>query len=173
MRILSEEQKNLVEKNHGLIFGFAIKNNLLIDDYYDILAIGLCMAALSYNPSKGEFSTLAYTCMGNEVKKYWKNITCSKNSPEESVISYDSSIDAEHTLTDSSSVYDNFDDILNRIFYSSFYDTLNKKEQIIFDDIVNGMTRKEIGNKLGCTHQNVSLIVKNIRKKLKLYIKKA
>ena len=35
---LTKEQQELVEKNHNLIYGFANKNKLNIEEYYGILA---------------------------------------------------------------------------------------------------------------------------------------
>ena len=44
--MLTKEQKELVENNHKLIYYYIHKNGLSVDEYYDILAIGLCKAAL-------------------------------------------------------------------------------------------------------------------------------
>ena len=43
---LTAEQQQLVIENHNLIYDFAKRKNLIIEEYYDILAIGLCNAAL-------------------------------------------------------------------------------------------------------------------------------
>ena len=51
--MLTKEQKELVENNHKLIYYYIHKNGLSLDEYYDILAIGLCKAALNFDESKG------------------------------------------------------------------------------------------------------------------------
>ena len=60
---ITEEQKKLAEENHNLIYRFLSKYNLSIDDYYDIAAIGLCKAAMTFDKSKSKFSTYAFKCM--------------------------------------------------------------------------------------------------------------
>ena len=66
---LTEEQKKLVEDNHNLIYWFARKKHIDIEEYYDILAQGLCIAAHNYNSSKGSFSAYAYLVMNTEMQK--------------------------------------------------------------------------------------------------------
>ena len=65
---LNTEQRKLVEDNHDLIYGFMTKYRLDFSTWYDICAIGLCKAGMAYDGSN-RFSTLAYHCMHNEVKK--------------------------------------------------------------------------------------------------------
>lgn len=50
---LTKEQQELVEKNHQLIYGFANQNGVDPEETYDVLAIGLCKAALSFDPARG------------------------------------------------------------------------------------------------------------------------
>ncbi len=64
---LSKDQQDLVSDNHNLIYSYANKMNLDINEYYDLLAIGLCKAAKMYDPNRGyAFSTYAYFVMRNE-----------------------------------------------------------------------------------------------------------
>ena len=72
---LNDEQRKIVENNHDLIYGYAHKMGISIDEYYDILAIGLCKAAKAFDESKGRFSTLAYCCMKNEMCRYYEGKT--------------------------------------------------------------------------------------------------
>ena len=68
---LTDDQRKLVEKNHNLIYTFARKYKINLDEYYGLLAIGLCIAARIYDPNKGlAFSTLAYQCMRNQYFNY-------------------------------------------------------------------------------------------------------
>lgn len=64
--MLNEQQKRLVDENEKLIYGFAHQYNVKLDDFYDVLAIGLCKAGMTYNKEKGMFSTYAYKVMLNE-----------------------------------------------------------------------------------------------------------
>lgn len=64
---LNDEQRKLVADNHNLIYQYLIDNNLPQDEYYDIVAIGLCKAALKYDTSKGAFSTYVYKTVRNII----------------------------------------------------------------------------------------------------------
>lgn len=79
---LTEEQRQLVADNHKLIFGYAKMHNLQIDDinriqynytsnedWYGTLATALCYAALTWDKTKGSFSSWAYLNMDGEVKR--------------------------------------------------------------------------------------------------------
>lgn len=54
---LNDEQKKLVEENHNLIYWYCHKNNLSVDEYYDMLAIELCKAVQTYDSTKSKIST--------------------------------------------------------------------------------------------------------------------
>lgn len=79
---LTEEEKRMVAENHNLIMSYAIENKLEVntnildykqtiysnEDWYGVLAWGLCYAVKTFNPEKGNFSSYAYAVMKNEVK---------------------------------------------------------------------------------------------------------
>ena len=77
MKQLNKTQQKLVEDNHNLIYSFMNKNKLSFDaveDWYGTCAVGLCKAALIFNPNKNiAFSTLAYVCMANEMKLVFRS----------------------------------------------------------------------------------------------------
>ena len=64
---LTSNQKNLVEENHNLIYGFAKLHKIDVNEHYDVLAIGLCKAAIAYDADKSKFSTYAYQKMKGEI----------------------------------------------------------------------------------------------------------
>ena len=64
---LTDEQRQLVTDNHNLIYGFLNKYHLPDYDWYDVAAIGLVNASMTYNGSTA-FSTYAYKCMFNEMR---------------------------------------------------------------------------------------------------------
>ena len=59
---LDDAQRKLVEDNHNLIYGFLRDKHLPGTDYYDLMAIAMCRAAVAYNGT-AKFSTFAYKCM--------------------------------------------------------------------------------------------------------------
>ena len=170
---LTLEQQDLVTQNHNLIYDFAKRKNLVIEEYYDILAIGLCNAALYYDSSKGKFSTLANLCMSNAVKDYWRNISADSKISEDLILSYDASKSGDEAecgdafidrLTDGISIQDM---VLSNISCDALMGVLNEKEKKVVRGITKGLTSREIAKIIDCTHQYVSVIKTNIKKKWK------
>ena len=170
MKPLTKEQQELVEKNHNLIYEFAKKKNLVLDDYYDILAIGLCKAASAYDKSRGKFSTIAYCCMNNILKEYYRYIGKQCAIPEDKILSYDvqlsdDDIDGSYidVIADDCCIQDI---VTNNIITESIMNTLNDNERIVAGLLINGMKQSEIAYQIGSSRQNVGYYVQKIRKKL-------
>lgn len=100
MKSLNAVQQQIVSDNHNLIYSFANRNGVNLDDYYDVLAIGLCKAAMIYDETKGKFSTLAYTAMNNEYKQVLRKLTAQRIIPQDKILSMDVRVQSE---TDESS----------------------------------------------------------------------
>ena len=173
---LTKEQQQLVELNHNLIYNFAKKRNLIIDDYYDILAIGLCKAAKIFNKNKGEFSTIAFRCMENELCMYWRHEQRQSSIPEDMILSYDAPINDEDSDS-RSSFLDNVADrnythdiVIENIMGNMLLDVLNDKEKSIVELLDNGLSQVDIAIKFGCTRQNISYCIKQIGKKWQRYL---
>ena len=174
MKALTKEQQELAENNHNLIYGYLHKNNLNFDDYYDVAAIGLCCASLSYESSKGEFSTYAYKCMSNEVGNYIRsNINGKTKIPEDEITSYDVILeDGSEAIVDGieNSNSNLEEDIMVSIDYLSFINLLNDKERLIVESLQNGLKQCQIAEKIECSQQYVSQVIKKIKEKwLKYY----
>lgn len=174
---LTNEQKKLVEQNHNLIYGFAKARNLLLDDYYGALAIGLCMAAQIYDKDKGNFSTVAYKCMENEVYRILNNAQKPSKIPQQNIFSYDAYMENEssdnpkcylNVLTDNK---DMCESVMNNMLLTDFLNNkLSEHDKVIISLYVDGMTHYEVAMQMGCTRQNISDRIKKIRKKLSLYL---
>lgn len=68
--VLNDQQQELAEKNHDLIYWYARNHKLDLEEYYGDLAIELCNAAYHYDESLGySFSSFAAKCMDNRIKK--------------------------------------------------------------------------------------------------------
>lgn len=74
MMKLTDEQRQLVADNHGLIYHILKQKNLSIDEYYDAAAIGLCKAASTFDESKSKFATYACIVMLNEIRMGFRQI---------------------------------------------------------------------------------------------------
>lgn len=173
--ILTKEQQELVSLNHDLIYDFAKKRNLSIEEYYDILAIGLCKSAIVFDEKKGKFSTVAFRCMKNELCNYWMHMQRKSYIPDNIILSYDAPI--SWNSDDNCSFLDKFTDnnytcdiVIDNIMSDNMFNTLTPREKKIVKYLNEGLEQKDIANILGCSKQNISYCVKQIRKKWKAYL---
>lgn len=165
---LTEEQKKLVEENHNLIYWFAKKYHVPIEEYYDVLAQGLCMAAYHYDPSKCSFSTYAYLCMNTEMHVEYRKTLRKSEIPQGNIFHYENAWQlsdliptnekTENKVIDKMS-YENLISLLN--------DILNDKDKEVLTHILNGLTMREIAKIEGTSHQAIHNRMKKIREKVK------
>lgn len=165
---LTEEQKKLVEENHNLIYWFAKKYHVPIEEYYDVLAQGLCMAAYHYDPSKCSFSTYAYLCMNTEMHVEYRKTLRKSEIPQGNIFHYENAWQlsdliptnekTENKVIDKIS-YENLTSLLN--------DILNDKDKEVLSYILNGLTMREIAKIEGTSHQAIHNRMKKIREKVK------
>ena len=170
---LNDKQRQLAEENHNLIYSFAKKFQLDLDEYYGVLATGLCKAALYYADGEFRFSTLAYTCMLNAVKSYRRDRYAQRRILNEmDVLSLDEPIlnngdDQETTVGEI--IPDKSVDVQNDCetngLQQAFSDYLNDKEREILKYLLQGLTQREIAELIGGCKQNVSQYVQRMRRK--------
>ena len=95
---LTEEQKRLVEENLAVIDRviskciYINKNicGLEYDDLYQIGAIGLCKAAMYYNPAgRATFGTYAFCVVKNALLDYLRNLTSKQHAEKDFLIEAD------------------------------------------------------------------------------------
>ena len=167
MERLTDEQRELAAKNHNLIYKYAHKKNVSAEDYYGILAIGLCKAAASYDKSKGKFSTLAMTCMNNEYQSSLRHENRKSAIPDTVKESYDNVIENEDGNCISKEFIDekSYLEMVNGNLEKEFLECLDKKEKNIVEFLISGKTHQEISDIMDCTRQNVTFCVGRIRRK--------
>lgn len=173
--MLTDEQKKLVEKNHNLIYGLADKMNLSIDEYYDILSIGLCKAAMSFDKNKGEFSTFAYSCMANEVKAYWRTFQKKSVIPAEEIVYYDAATVDEDSgnktsLSEKIPDYSMQELAMYDIMSEEFIEGLTDIEKFVVSMLLEGAKHEDIAGVIGCQRQAVTYQIKRIREKAYRYL---
>lgn len=178
--MLTNEQQKLVETNHNLIYKFAHQRNLVIDEYYDILAIGLCRAAIGYDKSKGEFSTLAFCCMYNELCMHWRHEQRQSAIPDNMIVSYGATVCNSENDSDGSgetTFLDYFADkhctddiVINNMMSNILLNVLNDKERSIVEFLVDGFSQSDIATKLNCSRQNINHYIKQIGKKWTMHL---
>lgn len=171
---MTDKQKKIAEVNHNLIYDYANRNGLDINEYYDILAIGLCKAAIAYNPLVNEkFSPLANRCMKNEMIDYYKSIQKKDCIPANNIVYYDASVKdndgvrIDNILHSNCNLDDNF--ISNEIF-DEMLNLLTEKEKDVVTLILQGLKKLEIAKKMQCEPANITYYIKTIKRKLKAYV---
>lgn len=178
---LNDKQRRLAEKNHNLIYGFAKKFQLNLDEYYGVLATGLCKAALSYVDGEFRFSTFAYTCMLNAVRRYRKDRYAQRRilnemdtlSLDEPILNngddQETTVDDDQETTVGEIIVDKSIDVQNDCetngLQQAFSDYLNDKEREILKYLLQRLTYKEIAEIMGGSKQNVGQYVQRIRRK--------
>lgn len=172
--MMTEEQRKLAEDNHNLIYDFIHKNGLNVDDYYDIFAIGLCKAAINYDSTKGEFSTLAFECMRNYFKNHLGYINKKGAIPQNQLMSYNACLvdvldgEADESFINSvilGSEFDVSEFVIGDIIHFQFLNLLKDRERVIVKLLESGLNQRQIAEKINVSQQIVSFNVKNIRKK--------
>lgn len=167
---LTESQSKLVEQNHNLIYGFAKKYNLDIEEWYGILALALCKTALSFDSEKAKFSTLYYLCASQMVEVERRKWRTQKRIPKESCISLDEPLD-DTDLTLKTCLADTRIDFVKDLELkeqlSTLLKTLSDRDKKIFELSRIGVKQDVIADIVGTPQSNVSRRLKIIRNKLK------
>lgn len=172
MKRLNEQQRRLVEENHNLIYSFLIKNKLPHDEYYDILAIGLCKAALRYEPQKGAFSTFVYSVMQCEVFHKIRDERRKKDIPEALVVSFDAVFDTDRAgdvnLLDVVESDINVEaQCLSKIAVESFFRSLDNVSLTILSMRMQGSLQQEIGNRINLSQMQISRKLSKMKEQCK------
>ena len=163
---MTNEQKALVLDNYNLIYWYAKKNNLDLEEYEDILAYALCKAANSFDPQRTpKFSMLAIICMRNEhymhVRKEMKHNCC---------LSYNNIFPLKQGNDEESVEY-----LETIIGDKSVYDRLNMLDFSVFDEVtqkvlwykIYGYSQTEISKILGYSQSWISRTLRNCEKELR------
>lgn len=172
MKRLNKQQRKLVEKNHGLIYSFLIKNKLPQDEYYDVAAIGICKAALCYDPRKGMFSTLAYKAMSSEVYHKIRDERRKKDIPQSLMSSYDVLFNTDNaenvSLVD---VIESDVDVeaqcLSKMSVESFFQSLDSISLTILRMRQQGCIQQEIGDRVNLSQMQISRKLSKMKERCK------
>ncbi len=142
--------KQLATQNHNLIYGFAHKYKLDLDEYYDLLAIAYCEAVEVYDANKGELSTIAYLKMQQAVERYKKQY--------------------RHRFYYEPYTYSRehgYDEVDNNDLYDYIRTQLTNKQVIVFDYWLEGYSQSDIADILNVSKQNIQQIVQKCIDKIK------
>lgn len=168
---MTEIQKKLVEENHNTIYDYIHRYlNHDIDTYYDILAIALCKAAISFDESKCiKFITYCYVVFDNEIRFTNRKKSAKIRRAEEYNISLDSSIKDEEDITLLDIVHSNYhlEDVtiilqLIRKILSSY----SMRDRHIIVSILAGDIQNDIANRVGISQSMISRIYRRFQEEL-------
>ena len=167
---LTEEQRELVNDNIGLVKKFIEKKRLKYDDWYDLMCIALCEAAITFNPEKGKFSTHAFWKMQQKLTNEATNMNRSKRGNNDKPMRLDQTVRVEnedYTLAELVASEDNVEEsAMLRKNMADMMKRLSKTQQFIAVELANGKTQKEIAEELGIARQTFNTHLKRMRDKL-------
>lgn len=184
---LTERQKSMVEDNINLIHHILKKSNFgnvsadEYDDYFQQGAYGLCLAAKSFDESKGfEFSTLACTYILGYLRRYYRDFAQGPIRPTRSqfdkkqsptylyynkAVNYDDNTDSEILeflhIESSDSNFDN--ETVSDIDFERFSQALRERDKNVVELARQGATQIEIAKVTGISQAQVSRIKKKLQ----------
>ena len=172
---MTEEQKRLVEQHHNLIYWYLNKKKMSINEWYDILAIALCNAVISYDSDICEFATYAIKCFNTAVHTRIRLDNGVTKRPSGGVWSYEEKIQNplynEENATCELFLADGYNveqEAIVSLILKKCLNKMSERDKKIILMLYEGYDGKEIGEKFNMSHQNVFLIknkFKNIIKK--------
>lgn len=171
---MTEKAKALVENNHNLIYYYLNKRKMDIDEWYDILAIALCNAAISFDDSISNFSTYAMKCLNRAVCTELRVREYAKRKLNKEARSYDEKLTNDfHNKKDETvqsilpSHLNTEEEAITNITFLKCYNNLNGRDKKIISLLIEGYNMKEIGKILNITNEAVRLRKNKFRKLLK------
>jgi len=173
-KCLTPEQQKLVEENHNLIYSYANQKGLNIDEFYPLLAEGLCKAALSFDPSKGKFSTIAYKTMERKMTHYYRDTNAEKRKGDYELLYYHQEVyseDGDEKEYDWLSSLSSDENIEEKSIFSVWIQKvsaiLKYRERKILSLLSEGYGKEEILRKLGIGSSSYNNDLKKIREHFK------
>lgn len=142
MRTLTQQESDLVEQNHDLIYWYANLKHLQLDEWYDFLALQLCYAVMHFNPERGKLSTYFKMRCDTACYREYRN-------KHENHLEYNDEINL-----------DTRDNVLSSIIAN---EVLSVAQSEILDLTLQGYTQKEIASKLEISQSWVNAKLKEIK----------
>jgi len=150
--MLNEEECKLAEDNHNLIYEYAHRKGLDLEEWYGELAIVLCECTTKWDPSRGKLSTLFNIMADNVMKNEWKKDGRQKRNSNGEVLSLDEMVELipSHNIND--------------VEYECDWE--NHLEREVVKMTLAGYTQAEIGDAIGNTQPYISRILKRFKERV-------
>ncbi len=171
MKVLTSAQKELVEKNHSLIYSFLHRHNLPIDEFYDAAAIGLCNAAAKYDENSGySFSTFAYAVIYNQIKLEFRKQNTMKHKFNSNTISLEADLTSyteDLTVEGTCASHEAFENVVaEKDAILAKLNILSRNEIRVLLNILQGKSADQIASILHVSANSVRHYLHHARKKL-------
>lgn len=169
---MTESERKLAAENHNLIYKFAVDSKIDAEEYYDVLAIGLCTAAKLFDPAHGtKFSTFAYRCMRTELFQTMRGERAKGRRPAGGVVSYDAEISNGDTYLDYVSGVDGRYELdIHVPEVNEYISKLDPMQKRVLDGLLSGETMMSIAEKSGYSRQRVHQIKRELQNEWLRYI---
>jgi RNA polymerase sigma factor (sigma-70 family) len=162
--------------NHNLIYWFAHKHHLNLDEFYDILAIALCQAALNFDSFQGfTFYTYVNTAMLNSVRIYEREKHLGRVIPEGLITSLNEPVSEDDKTTGAellSLIPDPTtprDHIVDYISLCEFLKNLSEQEKQLVKALLANKKEVAIAMETGVSQPSINRAKKRLRKKWEYY----
>lgn len=178
MNISNEEINSQVEENLPLVY-WTIRNYfgaeyLVDDDVVQVGMIGLWKACKYYNTGIATFSTFAFRCISNAIKREIRNQKAKIPETFYQLVSFEDTVflngeDTDIELKDIiSDPKDLLSDYMTKQDFQSFQNSLQENDRKLLDLLLKGFTQSNIGKELGISQPQVSRKIKHLKNKMKL-----
>jgi RNA polymerase sigma factor (sigma-70 family) len=163
---MTDEQRKLAEDNMNLVYYTIAKEYPTYkfdEDIRQTGLLGLCKAAMKRDETKGEFSTFAYRCIHNEIRKEFRSRQ--KQVETVSLETKLETVSTDDTLTLEDVIDSGEETDLTEYTVESFLNTLTEKERAVYNLKSRGYKIKEIVDVTGYPVNQVRYILMTIRRK--------
>lgn len=174
-RKLTEEQCRLVEENRGLVcyvlhLRFWGVSNADWEDYVQIGMIGLCHAAVGWEPAKGIFSTYACRCIERQVRTWVRDQRAVCRDRRKEAYSLDAIVpggEKPTTFGELIPAEETVEDMLDVLIVREAMAKLKGRDKQMLDLLLEGKTQTQIGDALNLSQGYVARCLQRIARQLR------
>lgn len=159
-------------QRHRRIYSFLHEQRLPIDEWYGLAAIGLCEAAEPYDPARGMFSTIAYSCMRNKIWKQLRRDNAKKRGSEFVTVSLqevrrNTKTGDDYALEDVvPSEVRMEDEMVSRMNLKRVLGDTKDRDRKVLLLLSDGMSQNMVAHVIGTSQATVSRIARQFGKRL-------
>lgn len=157
------KNSKLFKENLNLIYSFAKKYSLDLDEFRDTLIDGLVNASEKYDPSISKFSTFAYSCMKSKMINHFRSQK--KQIPKELMNSLNDENFMKNNLSVLESKQDVESEVLFKMNFNEFLDGLPPDEKKVIVMLMQGHSKTYIGKTLHMNSSTIKRMIVQIRRK--------